>query len=463
MPFPSPLLPNVVRASWATAAILLAAALLASCQVYDFEPVTPLALGQTTQVTTLAVTPSKPNLLLLVDKSGSMDLPIEPLKASCRTGPANTSCGQTKAYPCDAGTCETATPDPNACCTRWSTLSSTVGTFLQQNNQSARYGLTFFPEPPSDDVNQQCTPTTSVQAPIPPGTQDSDAAALQALADAARAALASVQSANPMGPTGTGGGTPTGASLGYFVSHPEAVVDRARDAYVLLLTDGLPNCNANLGPTVGTSSCVCTLESDQDCLDARPLGIGCLDDTATVSVISYLQSHLQIATIVLGFGAETALPSAASTLQAMAVAGGFPPRVCPVNPDGGTGQGSCGPTNPCDLGSGLCSKQYYEATDGQSLQQALDTIYSVVGVKACIVPLPETPADQQLISVVVNGTPVLPSDTTWLYQPVGTLPPNLAPNPDGPTLQFFGSLCTEFQNSSKAAPVKLEIRIVTPL
>jgi hypothetical protein len=427
------------------------ATFLGACQVYDFEPVTPLALGQTSQVTNLAVTAAKPNLLLLVDKSGSMDLPLDPTVLACNTAPGGTECGQDKSFPCDVAVCPT----------RWSTLSTTVTTFLtppaaDAGAPTARFGLTFFPQPPDSDVNNQCIPTLSVLAPIPI-TADDSVSSLDGLANAAIAALATVQSANAQGPTGTGGGTPTGDSLKYFNSNPSAVVDPVRDAYVLLLTDGLPNCNPELGPTVGTSSCVCTLEDDQDCLDARPLGIGCLDDTATVAVISELKSALNITTVVLGFGADAEAASAGDTLQEMAVAGGFPQRLCPNKTQ------ACGATNPCDLSTGLCSKQYFDATDATSLASALQQIYAGVGAKACIIPLQETPTNAQLISVLVNGTAVETGPTTWVYQPTGSLPPNLAPNPDGPTLQFFGALCDQIEASSKANQLQLQIRIVTEI
>jgi hypothetical protein len=426
--------------------VAVVSTLLGGCQVYDFEPVTPLSLGQTSQVTTLQVTPFKPNLLLLVDKSGSMDLPIDTTNLACFTAPGGEVCGQDKPFPCDVSTCPT----------RWSTLSTTVTQFLQDPSPAARFGLTFFPQPPDSLVADQCTPTLSVQAPIPSSADDSTPSLL-ALADAGVNALATVQSSNAQGPTGTGGGTPTGDSLKYFNSNPSAVVDPVRDAYVLLLTDGLPNCNSDLTSTVGTAACVCTLQSDQDCLDARPSGIGCLDNTATVNVITELKSVQKITTVVLGFGADTAAPAADSTLEAMAIAGGFAPRVCPNKKD------PCGATNPCDLSTGLCSKQYYEATDAASLAQALAQIYAGVGAKACIVPLNEVPTNQQLISVLVAGSPVLSGPDTWAYQPTGSLPPNLAPNPDGPSLQFFGDLCTQIQASSKANPLQLQIRIVTQL
>ncbi len=258
MPNPSPSPRVILLAPLAAAAVFL------GCQVYDFEPVTPLSLGQTSQVTTLTVTPFKPNLLLLVDKSGSMDLPVDTTNLACFTAPGGEVCGQDKAYPCNV--------DAGVCPTRWSTLTSTLTGFLASNYASARYGLTFFPHPQDNNIIHQCEPTTSVVAPIP-STPD-DSTDFQQLADAGIQALLAVQSSNPMGPTGTGGGTPTGDSFKYFNSNPSAVVDPVRDAYLLLLTDGLPNCDTNLASTVGTSACVCTLSSDQDCVDAQPQGIG---------------------------------------------------------------------------------------------------------------------------------------------------------------------------------------------
>src|SRR5208283_6008539 len=119
--------------------------------------VTPLSLEQSSQVTTLEVTPFKPNLMLLVDKSGSMDLPIDTTDLACFTAPGGEVCGQDKAYLCDAGTCPT----------RWSVLSTTLTEFLQVDDTAARYGLAFFPQPPDAQVSNQCIPTLAIQAPIP--------------------------------------------------------------------------------------------------------------------------------------------------------------------------------------------------------------------------------------------------------------------------------------------------------
>ncbi len=94
---------------------LLAAALVAGCQSYDFEKVQPLALAQTTLLERRVGRPFKPNLLLLVDRSGSMDHPAQPgavatLQAMAVAGgferlcSADVDCGAGNR--CLQGTCE---------------------------------------------------------------------------------------------------------------------------------------------------------------------------------------------------------------------------------------------------------------------------------------------------------------------------------------------------------------------
>jgi hypothetical protein len=63
------------------AALMLAVA----CQTYDFQPVTPVSLGQTTTEVTITAKQLKPNLMLVLDRSGSMRLPFDPTPAACGT------------------------------------------------------------------------------------------------------------------------------------------------------------------------------------------------------------------------------------------------------------------------------------------------------------------------------------------------------------------------------------------
>jgi hypothetical protein len=47
----------------------LAVVLATGCQTYDFEPVEPLAVAQTTESRSIKARAPKPNLMLLVDTS----------------------------------------------------------------------------------------------------------------------------------------------------------------------------------------------------------------------------------------------------------------------------------------------------------------------------------------------------------------------------------------------------------
>ncbi|HEX4622405.1 MAG TPA: VWA domain-containing protein, partial [Myxococcaceae bacterium] len=63
---------------------------VAGCQTYNFEPVSPLAIAQTTQDKTVIATQLKPNVMIVVDKSGSMTKPVDPFNnAACQTGNPN--------------------------------------------------------------------------------------------------------------------------------------------------------------------------------------------------------------------------------------------------------------------------------------------------------------------------------------------------------------------------------------
>ncbi|MEI8256630.1 MAG: hypothetical protein WCJ30_13230, partial [Deltaproteobacteria bacterium] len=123
--------------------------------------------------------------------------------------------------------------------------------------------------------------------------------------------------------TSPAGATPTAAALlrayTYFVRHP----DRARAHYLVLATDGGPNCNATLDPTV----CACTAPrrgGSALCGGVRD-GSSCLDDARTISEIAQLASNpiTPMSTFVIGLAGRSD-PVYAATLTAMAVAGGRP-------------------------------------------------------------------------------------------------------------------------------------------
>jgi hypothetical protein len=364
----------------------------AGCQVYDFEPVAPGAVAQEERSVPLAFNQPKPNLMLLVDKSGSMADPVTP-----PSGPSKIV-----------------------------VLQQVMGEFLQPTPDAgppvARVGLARFPD-------QGCVATTSsdVLANLPSASQGDADAILEAATAAANTAL---QTLTP------GGGTPTQASLQYIASNIAELSDPSRQDFVLLLTDGLPNCNNSLD----ANTCTCTSSANPPCV----ANTDCLDKDATVSQIESMKTSQNIKTIVIGFGADVVGSVAQSTLEAMAEAGGFV-RKCPNTSD------SCGAGNDCVLATGLCSQQFFQATDGPTLTEALAEIGSTLTQTACIYNLDEVPSDPSLISVVLDGTPYLPGPDTWSY--------NASKN----QIVFQGSLCAELKNNTPQNPVTLDIRILQVL
>jgi len=96
----------------------------------------------------------------------------------------------------------------------------------------------------------------------------------------------------------------------------------AAERFVVLLTGGAPDCNAQLAPT--DSTCAgerCTSDCDPGTglsRDAR----GCLDEAGLIQAIQAL-SDSGIRTLVVGFGAATPGTAVYETLDAAAIAGGM--------------------------------------------------------------------------------------------------------------------------------------------
>ena len=431
------------------AAVLALGLAAAACQTYDFEPVAPLAVRQTQTSVDIEAVANKPNFMLLVDKSGSMDQPVDSTIAACHVGgPNGPLCGDPqKVNPCDTTVCPT----------RWSELTKALDNYITQFPLIGRYGLSVFPEP---ENNGGCGPTTHQTAALPTTSADDDAT-LQAAADATKAGLDAIHSSNPPGPTGTGGGTPTASSLAFLGTVQQLVNDSSRQQIVILFTDGLPNCDAALADLAGTLACQCTFgPSVDDCAPNIPpfAGAGCLDVDNSVKAVQFLAGK-KVQTYVVGFGADTGTASARDTLQRIAVAGSVQyPRVCPGTPP----SQACGSDNPCDLSTGLCAKQYYQANDASDLGDVLKTITDPDRT-VCERFLTEVPTDVSLLSVLVNGTPYQPGPTTWVYvSPSETTPVS---NQPGPAVVFVKgqALCNELEASTGANPVSVEIRVLKVL
>lgn len=420
--------------SFALAALSLATAL--ACQTYEFVPVQPLSISQEQSSTPIVIKKFKPNVMVLVDKSGSMDQPIDATLPGCTT--ANGLCGTgttAKINPCN----------PTVCPTRWSELNLALDSFLSAQAQTVRFGLSFFPEPDAGVEQPNCVPTSAARVDIPADTQDDSAATLSALSAAARGALASVKSQNQVGPTGTGGATPTGPSLAFFSSYTP-LLDPLRLDLVLLLTDGLPNCNGG----ISTESCVCTAAANT-CPPQATTSLNCLDKDRTVQAVQDLAAR-GVHVVVIGFGDETRASldggvQAPIVLQEMALAGNYP-RLCP----GPQHDQACGPLNPCQ--GGVCLRQYYQAQDSRELGAALAEITASLDREPCLRAITPAPTSEDLILLTLNGTKYPPGDDTWHY---------VGPADGGPAIRFLGSLCTAIENSTAQNPVQLDLRILRVL
>ncbi len=393
--------------------------LAGSCQTYDFERVVPLAVAQTTDKTIVASKRLKPNVMMLVDNSGSMLLPTNPGAASCPAG-----CG-TVTMQC-----------PGNCPTRITDLKSAMSTFLQTSSTIARLGVTVFP------TDTLCKPSTNIDVQLPPPSPTDDATD-SVLTMTGQQVNARIQALSPQG------GTPTGTSLEFLGTYG-GLNDGAdfRDDFVLLLTDGLPNCNdANpnqlcacgttcSGPQV--TSCSCTTSTCSNALCAK----GCLDRDGAVDRVKALRQK-GIRTIVVGFGADLASGAGPVVLNAMAREGGFA-RECPNMTDAECG----GASGSCNSATKQCSTAFFQAANGTELAAALRKISESFQGDPCVFTLSARPSDPRYLSVVINGQSLAAGTTTYSY------------DPNSNKVTFLGALCTQLNSSTTQNPVNVEFRIV---
>jgi hypothetical protein len=409
-------MPTRLHPSVALPSLLVCATLAAGCQTYDFEPVEPAAISVPSVEKTIVARGSTPNLMLLVDTSGSMLEPMNPASSLCRS--------PTTGVLCRGEGC------PASCPTRWSALQGAMDSFLSASGAFARIGLTLYPGKQLVQ-GEQCGGSDSLTMDLP--AEDSPDA-LQAHALELNAQLREIPNNTRGGPTG---GTPTGSSLQYVGTLPQLQTDERGD-FVLLLTDGLPNCNENHAASGASLACRCTLSECSGTFER----LGCLDQDGSVSAVKALRGR-DIQTIVIGFGAETASGQGPAVLNAMAEAGGFA-RKCQTNADCGTG-------DACDTGLGLCQRRYYQAANQDELTHALRQISERFEGDPCLIELApdQFPPSPKLARVLVNGESFGDGEDTWrLKDKVG--------------VELLGSLCARVQGSSPAHPARVEIRVVIP-
>ncbi|RMH44875.1 MAG: VWA domain-containing protein [Deltaproteobacteria bacterium] len=238
-----------------------------------------------------------PDLLLVVDKSGSMEEPL--------------GTGQQK----------------------WQVMRGALIDLVTAYDSGINFGLALYPD---DDT---CAPG-SVRSAIAPQNSSAITTALNA--------------------TRPDGGTPTHTTLQAALAYYNSIPVNPQGRYVLLATDGQPNCKNIADPTDPAIN-----ESIQAITALRNAGIP---------------------TYVLGFG--DGINSDPTTLQAMANAGG--------------------------------TLTYYAANSPAELQAALDAIAGEINVPSCTFALEEVPEDVGELGVYFDDVPVPrnPSHADgWDYDP----------------------------------------------
>ena len=189
---------------------------------------------------------------------------------------------------------------------KWGAVRVVVASILRGLGPRANFGATLFPGFDSD----QCALPREVLALSPgdpPGAQDGPT-------------TKKLLSATVNAP---GGGTPTAEALRLTLQNLQGAKGKT---FVILATDGGPNCNA--GSACGVDLCQPNIENVPGCAPggvnccAPPNGVpeSCLDSAATVSAVSALKAA-GIPVYVIGLPG-TGNPAYASLLDSLASAGG---------------------------------------------------------------------------------------------------------------------------------------------
>lgn len=227
------------------------------------------------------------------------------------------------------------------------------------------------------------------------------------------ALLSAVRATNPIG------GTPTWKALtvasNYYRNNPQS--NHVRGRYLVLATDGGPNCNS----TLSARTCMCT--NPRGCGGTLG-GFSCLDDERTLSLLRTLNDQ-GISTFVIGApGQDNTTVFLEPTLNAMAVAGGRPRDPAPGQP------------------------RYYPATDVGDFVTALQDITNqLVRCRYVTNPL----RDPSRATVVVGGVDVARDPTHrqgWDWA-----------RADAGELVIYGAACDRAQSNQT---VRVRVECSTP-
>ena len=188
---------------------------------------------------------------------------------------------------------------------RWNVLRDALAATLPAIDSTLSLGALFFPQvTDGSDIMQSCTTLTTID--VRPARNNANTIL------------------NLFNTTQPGGGTPTAQAFGvvsnYFASQPASRDPR----YIVLATDGGPNCNLTLDP----NTCICTSRDTNNlpnCSNPDPtqdLPFNCLDDVNTIAAMTSIVAT-GIPIFVIGID-DPNRPDLTAVLNHMAQVGGRP-------------------------------------------------------------------------------------------------------------------------------------------
>jgi hypothetical protein len=248
----------------------------------------------------------------------------------------------------------------------WDGLKTALSTALDGAKDRIAFGLDLFPAP---DVPLECKDKCCVM----PSSPD-----LAVPIEAGATAVPKIVSA--LNATVPGGGTPTAAALAraydYFTTGAGAALEG--DKFVLLATDGGPNCDSGINCDADPTHCTlnlennCTSDPKVNCCKGYPEG--CVDDTATLDQINKL-AGAGIKTFVVGIPGSEAY---SNYLDQFAVAGQE--------------------TNP----NGPPSYYKVDAASGEAGLTKVFTDITTQLVTSCDIELQSAPRDPSKVNVAID-------------------------------------------------------------
>lgn len=302
--------------------------------------------------------------------------------------------------------------NPGMLPTRWQVLRDALQMVLPMFERTVSFGAKFYPQvvaPNNPDLMANCTSAPGI--------------------DLAPALGNSTPLINFFRTTRPGGGTPTHDGLRQASQYLRARPGRGSARYIVLATDGGPNCNAM--PPVPHTSCVCTSSDPNACrADPRVGPFNCLDDARTVALIREIATPadpalLAIPVYVVGLdGSMMSREDLLGVLDAMAVAGTRPRPAMPGE------------------------RRYYSVRRPEDLQSAFQTI--VAPLARCAYVTPSRPDNPDEIDIEVNGR-LVPRDATrnegwdWTDASFGEI-------------TFFGAACTQASATNATVSARVGCR-----